>query len=339
MNYRGYKNIQKKLSQKKNTPLFSNITKKNFMEKIAQGRSILDKCRFCPRHCGINRTKGEKGFCKISNNAVVARFLPHHGEEPPLSGTFGAGTIFFCSCTMKCIFCQNHQISQETTHGEICTSKELAKMFMKLQEAHCHNIELVSPTPHIPFIIEAMYHAREMGLMLPFVYNSNGFISKESLGLLNGLIDIYLPDMKYSRDKESIYVSNTPEYIVNNRHAVNEMIRQTSRKIVIDSNGIAQKGVIIRILLLPNELEGSEETLTYLAANNLNDVTVSIMSQYSPLHKAKNHPELNSTVIWERKESIVSKALELGFSDIWLQDKGSEHIFIPDFTKDKPFLF
>ncbi len=265
--------------------------------------------------------------------------LAHHGEEPPLSGTGGAGTVFFSGCTMACLFCQNHQISRGGI-GDDCSSAALAGHFLRLQGEGCHNIELVSPTPHIPFILEAVERASQGGLSIPIVYNTNSYLTPEALSILEGIVDVYLPDLKYADDSYSSEFSSTPGYVTAARKAIKTMARQVHAMPpeLSPRTGTALKGIIVRLLLLPGGQEGAEDTLAFLAHTFPASLPVSIMSQYAPLYKACSHPSLNSPVPGRRREEVIKKALELGLTNLWVQDDGAHAAFIPDFTMKTPFI-
>jgi putative pyruvate formate lyase activating enzyme len=304
-------------------------------KKIASAEEILQACCLCPRRCGANRMNEERGFCGIGGKAVVASVLPHFGEEPPLSGSSGAGTVFFSGCTLSCLYCQNYQISQEKRGRNILPS-ELSAYFLDLQSRGCHNVELVSPTPHIPFILEALEQARCRGLSIPLVYNTNGFLSEESLRLLDGVVDIYVPDMKYASDDKALRLSVAPHYVKHNHRSVKEMARQAGGSLLCDDWGIAWRGIMIRILLLPDGMEGALETIDFLAREKLTDVPLSLMSQYAP-YRASLHSDLSGTISPARKDLIISSARKAGFSDLWLQEEASAYVFVPDFEKAHPF--
>lgn len=317
-------------------PSYLTLTYADFAAKEEKAHSLLAHCSLCPRRCGADRLRGEQGFCRQGEMSRVAKALPHFGEEPPLSGTRGAGTIFFSGCTLSCLFCQNWQISQQNL-GDIINAEELAGLFLSLQAMGCHNVELVSPTPHIASIITALRMASGKGLRLPLVYNTNGFLSDESLDLLNGLIDIYLPDMKYSSSSVSEELSACSNYVEANRASLQEMVRQCGSRLIVDDNGIAVHGILIRLLLLPEELEGAEENLTYTAESLGREIPVSLMSQYSPLHEAHSHSVLQKELSPARRREVVKYALRCGIREIWNQKDDAATLFIPDFLKQNPF--
>ena len=244
----------------------------------------LAACDICPRSCRVNRFEGSGGYCRSGKLVSVASRCAHHGEEPALSGTRGSGTIFFNSCNLKCVYCQNSQISQGQ-HGqsECIDSRGLAEMMLYLQdELHCHNINLVSPTHYVPQIVEAVCEAVPLGLDIPIVYNTNGYDSVETLSMLDGIIDIYLPDIKYASDKWARKFSGARQYVKYSRLAIAEMYRQVGN-LETDDQGVAQRGLIVRQLILPNRLAGSADSLKWLATAVSRDVTLSIMAQYYPV--------------------------------------------------------
>ena len=248
----------------------------------------------CPRRCGANRLAGESGKCHITGQAVISSYGPHFGEEAPLVGQHGSGTIFFTYCNLRCVFCQNYTISQ-LGEGWTVDKEELAKMMLSLQAKGCHNINLVSPTHVVPYILEALELAVGMGLCLPLVYNSGGYDSVETLELLDGIIDIYMPDMKYSDDKIAEQLSGIKDYPKVNKSAIKEMHRQVG-DLQIDEQGIAQRGLLVRHLVLPNNLAGTEEIVAFLAQEVSTDTYLNIMAQYHPCYKAFDIPQLSRPV-------------------------------------------
>jgi len=264
----------------------------------------------------------------------VASIGPHHGEEPPLSGTKGSGAIFFSNCNLRCIFCQNYQISQEGI-GYFISEEELADEMLKLQKIGCHNINLVSPTHFGPQILKTLTIAKEKGLKIPIVYNSNGYDSVEMLKLLEGYIDIYLPDIKYSDNQNALKYSGVKDYVEHNRAAITEMFYQIGN-LVLDKDGIAQKGVIVRHLILPYDLAGSYESLKFLASLS-KDIFISAMSQYYPCFRAIGHPILGRKITKEEYRKVLDWIDEFGFENVLTQEEDSADNYLPDFRKDKPF--
>ena len=251
---------------------------------------MLEGCRLCPRQCGVNRPAGESGQCHITDQVVISSYGPHFGEESPLVGRHGSGTIFFTYCNLHCIFCQNYTISQ-LGEGFPVNSEELARMMLSLQAKGCHNINLVSPTHVVPYILDALEIAAGKGLHLPLVYNSGGYDSLETLELLDGIIDIYMPDMKYSDEKVAEELSDIKEYPSVNRAAVKEMHRQVG-DLQIDEQGIARRGLLVRHMVLPDGLAGTQEVVRFLAREVSTNTYLNIMAQYHPCYKAFDIPQL-----------------------------------------------
>ncbi len=322
--------IKKRLA---GVPSFKLIEDSDFRYKIEQAGKMLSACNLCPNSCNTDRNCGFYGKCGQTKQALVASFTAHFGEEPGLSGCKGAGTVFFCGCTLSCVFCQNHQISSPGAKGTFTAPAQLAEIFLSLEAKGCHNIELVSPTPHLPAITEALYIAGKQGLNLPIVYNTNGYLTTQALEILDGLVDIYLPDMKYSSDKAAFLYSGINNYVTSNRESVREMYRQQKKTINIE--GIIKKGCIVRILLLPNQLEGAEETLVFLS--DMPGISLSIMTQYSPQYNAVRYPQLSLTVTKERSDGVLNMASRSDFAEIYSQDTESQKLFLPDFARLSPF--
>lgn len=313
------------------------ISKQTLKDKVDEGYKILSNCRLCPRECGVNRLKDERGFCRSGKNLVVSSYSPHFGEEPPLTGKRGSGTIFFTNCNMRCVFCQNYQISQEGL-GEEISEERLAEMMLHLQSSGCHNINLVSPTHFVPQILRAVKLAVSNGLSIPFVYNTNGYDSLDTLKLLEGVIDIYLPDIKYGDNTMAQKYSYGKDYVSKSRLTIKEMFRQVGNS-QVDQDMVAKRGIIVRHLVLPNNIAGTYECLKFLAYEVSKDIRISLMSQYNPLYKAKEFPEINRRIT--PKEYIQAKnyARQLGLTNIWAQELTSPHILIPDFEMEDVFRF
>jgi putative pyruvate formate lyase activating enzyme len=285
--------------------------------RIESAYRLLEKCRVCPRECGVNRLKNDKlGFCRSGLNPVISSVSPHHGEEPPLSGTRGSGTLFFTNCNLRCVYCQNYPISQ-MGNGVERSPGELACQMIWLQEQGCHNLNLVTPTHFMPQILKAMGIARERGFDLPIVYNTSGYESLEALRLLDGIVDIYLPDMRYSNDRVAVKYSVAPHYAEINRAAIREMYRQVGN-LVLDDNGIAKKGLLIRHLVLPGGL--SEGIMKVLAEEISKDVYISLMSQYFPAFKAMEHKEINRRIAAEEYEEACRIMEKYGLENGWTQN-------------------
>ncbi|MEM0498717.1 MAG: radical SAM protein [Methanothrix sp.] len=276
----------------------------------------LEHCDICPRRCGVNRAEGELGFCRTGRLAKVSSAGPHYGEEPPLVGYHGSGTIFFAGCNLACVFCQNYEISQLDMGVEV-TAERLAGIMMHLQLTGCHNVNLVTPTHVVPQILEALVIAREMGLSIPLVYNSGGYDSVETLRLLDGIVDIYMPDAKYGSDEMAIRYSNAPGYVGVMKAAIREMHRQVGDLVI--ENGIAVRGLLVRHLVLPNNLAGTAEVVRFISELSRNTY-INIMDQYRPEYKADQYDELSRRItLSEYREALRlarSAGLSRGLEDI-----------------------
>ncbi len=266
---------------------------------------MLEECCLCPRQCQVNRLAGESGKCHITKQAAVSSYGPHFGEEAPLVGRHGSGTIFFTYCNLRCVFCQNYTISQ-LGEGNPVDKEELARMMLSLQAKGCHNINLVSPTHVVPYILEALELAVSMDLYLPLVYNSGGYDSVETLELLDGIIDIYMPDMKYSDERIAEQLSGIKDYSSVNKAAIKEMHRQVG-DLKIDEQGVAQRGLLVRQLVLPNRLAGTQGVVSFLAQEVSTNTYLNIMAQYHPCYKAFDIPSLGRPL--HRQE--FNEAIEL----------------------------
>lgn len=279
-------------------------------QRIQQAYAHLHSCDVCPLRCGVNRLAGETGVCETGVRAQVSSFGAHFGEESPLRGWAGSGTIFFARCNLRCVFCQNYEISQ-TGRGREVEPEELAEIMLRLQAAGCHNINLVSPTHVVPQIISAVLIAAQAGLRLPIVYNSGGYDSLEMLALLDGIVDIYMPDMKYGDDEIARRYSKAPRYVEINRAAVREMQRQVG-DLQMDEQGIARRGLLVRHLVLPNRLAGSEKVLQFLAEEISKNVYLNLMDQYYPAYQAHHYAELNRPITSQEYQQAVAIARQLG---------------------------
>ena len=279
---------------------------------------ILRECTLCPRKCGVNRIEGKVGYCGAGGLAKVAAFSVHHGEEPPISGTRGSGTVFFSHCNMACLFCQNYPISQMGV-GDTLTADEFGESLIRLERKGVHNVNFVTPTPHVPQLIDGLLAAREKGFALPVVYNTNGYDSLETLSLLDGIVDIYLPDMKYRSEKLSDEASDTPDYPAQNAVAVDEMFRQVG-PLSIGRDGIAMKGVLVRHLVLPGKTEETERVLSFLRMKYGKRVPISLMGQYFPAHRAMDAPGLDRKLGAEEYERTVEAARKLGLTEVAIQE-------------------
>lgn len=281
-------------------------------------KGALENCSICPRRCRANRLSGKVGYCRAPFDPVVYSYSPHHGEEPPLSGTRGSGTIFFTHCNMKCVYCQNYYFSQ-LDNGEEVSTKKLASMMLYLEKIKCHNINLVSPTHFVPQILMALEIAVDNGLDIPIVYNTGGYDSPDTIKLLDGIIDIYMPDMRYSSNDMAKRYSDAPDYVERNRTSVKEMQRQVG-DLVLDGEGIAESGLIIRLLVLPEYISGTKETLRFIKENISTNAYLSMMSQYYPTFKAYDHKEISRGISINEYKNIVDEAKRLGLNNGWIQE-------------------
>lgn len=285
--------------------------------RIEQANQLLESCRVCPRKCGVNRLKNERGFCYLGKKAAVFSFNPDFGEEKCLTGKYGSGAINFNFCNLSCVFCRTYDISQlqrgKKTPGKEISSKELAGMMLKLQKQGCHNIGLINPTSQGPQILAALPIAIKQGLVIPFVYNTNAYDSVETMELLDGIIDIYLPDCKYSDDDLAKKYSQASNYFQMAKKAIKEMHRQVG-DLEFDAQGLAKKGLLVRHLILPNNIAGSAKVLKFLAEKISPDTFVNIMNQYNPCWRAKDFFELDRQITIEEYEEVVDLAKGYGLN-------------------------
>jgi len=281
--------------------------------------TIMESCRLCPRECGVKRLEGMSGFCgSPGSTLVVASFHPHFGEEKPLVGTGGSGTIFITHCSLRCVFCQNWEISQ-LGRGSECALDDFAAMMLLLQEIGCHNINFVTPTHYSALILEGLVIAAENGLRLPIVYNTSGWERLEILEILDGVVDIYLPDIKYwDSDMSAKYSSGAENYPEVTKAAILEMHRQVGVA-KPPKDGVMQRGLMIRHLVMPNNVSGSEKIMEWIGENLPKDTYVNIMAQYTPLFKAYDYPELSRRITSEEYIKVVEKAQEVGLTNLDIQ--------------------
>ena len=288
----------------------------------------LDKCEICPRKCKVNRNNNQIGWCKSTDRVKIGLYSTHYFEEPCISGDKGSGTVFFSNCTMNCIFCQNYEISQLGKGKEI-SIEELANIFIKQQEKGVHNINLVTPTSYVYQIIEAIKIAKAKGLNIPIVYNTNGYENIETIKALNGYVDVYLPDLKYAEEKLATEYSGAKNYFEVATNAIKEMIKQVGN-IKLNEDGIIQKGVIIRHLVLPNHIENSKKVLLWIKQNLPNDIYVSIMAQYFPTYKAKENQKLNRKLTKKEWKQIEKYVEEIDIENGFIQELGDhEEEYVP----------
>ncbi|MBN2363133.1 radical SAM protein [candidate division WOR-3 bacterium] len=307
-------------------------------ETTAELERILEKCELCPRKCGVNRLKGEKGFCRSGNKALISSYGPHFGEEPFISGKNGSGTVFFANCTMRCVYCQNYQISQNySDSASRSVDVSLAEIMLSLQHTGCENINLVTPTHYLPQISASILTAAEKGLILPLVYNCGGYENPDVIKLLEGIIDIYMPDVKYYDESLAQKYSGAPFYFENAIKSLEVMIEQTGN-FTAGKNGKGARGVVLRHLVLPGNSSDSKNILSSVKEIIGVNICLSIMSQYYPCNVAGLYPELNRTLGKDEYSEVVDFACDLGFDNVFAQDLNeSPYIYKPDFRKDKPF--
>jgi putative pyruvate formate lyase activating enzyme len=281
-----------------------------FEQRVSDAFKHLSICDVCALNCPVDRLLGELGACKTGINAKISSYTPHHGEENPLRGWRGSGTIFFSRCNLKCQYCQNYDISQ-TDSGEEISPDELARIMLLLQSYGCHNINFVSPSHVVPQIISAVMIAAKSGLHIPLVYNSGGYDSLTMLKLLDGVIDIYMPDMKYGNSTIAQKYSKIPNYATVNQLVVKEMHRQVG-DLIIDSDELAVQGLLVRHLVLPQSLAGTNEVVQFLAKEISKETYINIMDQYRPAYHANQYPEINRPLYREEYQAAVKLALDAG---------------------------
>src|SRR5690349_9843202 len=299
----------------------------------------LTTCTCCPRNCKVNRLEGKVAVCRVGAEIQISHIGLHFGDEPPISGTKGSGTIFFAGCNLHCVFCQNYQISQEFQRFQTrtLTVDELASAMLRLQDAGAHNIKFVSPSHMIFQMADAILVAKEKGLAIPVAYNTNGYDSVDALRQIRGLVDIYLPDIKYMDDALGKRFSAVRDYSEVIPAVLREMLDQVGQ-LEVDKEGIAIRGLLVRHLVLPGQLENSRKCLRFLADLSP-DIFISIMSQYSPQHKASRYPEINRTLTEDEYDEITKYALELGLENAFVQELESQEQCLPDFAQENPFKF
>lgn len=297
---------------------------------VGKDRGMTAGCMLCPRECGADREHGQLGFCRMPMEPRAARAALHYWEEPCISGSEGSGAVFFSGCTLRCVFCQNNEIAAGRT-GRPVSEGRLSEIFLKLQEQGANNINLVTAGHFIPTVILALRRAKGQGLSIPVVYNTGGYEKPDTLKMLEGLVDIWLPDYKYRSTELARKYSNAPDYPERAAEALQEMVRQAGRP-VLDERGIMQRGVIVRHLVLPGCVSDSKDVLEFLWDHYGNQIYVSIMSQYTPLPHVSAYPELNRRVTEEEYEEVTDYARFLGMSRVYVQEgECAKESFIPPF--------
>jgi putative pyruvate formate lyase activating enzyme len=326
-------------------PSYLRLLRDGTLEKrVADLERLLERCTVCPRDCFNNRLNNDIAACYSGRLPIVSSYTPHFGEEPPLAGSKGAGNIFFGNCNLRCVYCQNYQISQrhkEEIKNEV-THERLAEMMLELQARGCHNINFVSPTHFAPQMARSILLAARQGLRLPIVYNTNSYDSVEVLRLLDCVVDVYLPDLKYADDESGYMYSKVSGYKEFSRLALKEMFRQTGDELVFDENGLLQRGLVVRLLVLPNDIGSTRESIEWLRDELSPRVAISLMAQYYPTHQAETNKRyvLLSRRIRESEWMKATTALEeLGMEEGWVQEfDGASYYYRPDFSNtDRPF--
>lgn len=306
-------------AKSKNNPVYLESFKAGGLDRIIDRLyKSLEACAICPRKCLVNRLKDQRGSCKTGLKSRVYSYMPHQGEEPAVSGVKGSGTIFFANCNMGCVYCQNYEFSQLGKGREV-TSEELAGFMLELQGMGCHNINLVTPTHVLPQILGALKIAISSGLRIPLVYNTSGYELPETIKLLDGIIDIYLPDMRYADEELAVKFSNAPGYPRYNQEAVKEMHRQAGIA-QMDDSGIIERGLIIRHLVLPDNLAGTEKIMKFISEEISPDTYISLMSQYLPYHLAEGFPEISRRLKLKEYEEAKEIMDKYGLANGWVQE-------------------
>lgn len=289
-----------------------------------------ENCLLCPRKCGINRSTGQTGVCGVSAEIRVARAALHYWEEPCISGEKGSGAVFFSGCSLHCVFCQNREISDGKA-GKVISKERLSDIFLELKAKGANNINLVTPGQYIPDIVWAVNDARRRGMELPIVYNTSGYEDAKELKLLEGIVDVYLPDFKYMDSALSAKYSRAKDYPSVAKQALSEMVRQQPRVVIDDATGLIQKGVIVRQLLLPGHVNDAKAILKYLHDTYQNSIYISMMSQFTPI-ALKDYPEINRTVTRREYERLIDYAIKIGITNAFIQEGDvAKDSFIPAF--------
>lgn len=289
-----------------------------------------ENCLLCPRKCGINRRTGQTGVCGVSSEIKVARAALHYWEEPCISGKRGSGAVFFSGCSLHCVFCQNREIS-DGKEGKVISKERLSDIFIELADKGANNINLVTPGQYIPDIVWAVNDAKSRGMKLPIIYNTSGYENMTELKLLEGIVDVYLPDFKYMDSTLSARYSRAKDYPSVAKQALSEMVRQQPEVVIDDATGLIQKGVIVRQLLLPGHVNDAKAVLKYLYDTYRDHVYISMMSQFTPI-ALKDYPEINRTVTKREYERLVNYALEIGITNAFIQEGDvAKDSFIPAF--------
>lgn len=298
-------------------PSYLNLSKNKWQKRIEKALALLQKCEVCPRKCGSNRLKDERGFCRVGRYAIVASWHPHFGEEAPLVGRGGSGTIFFAHCNLSCVYCQNFDISQ-IGFGKEMDKEDLARIMVDLQEKGCYNINFVTPSHVVPQILESLPLAIKQGLRVPLIYNTSSYDRVKTLKLLRGIIDIYMPDVKYAAKVVARRYSLVEDYPKIMKKAVKEMWKQVG-DLEIDEQGIARRGLLVRHLVLPENLAGTRKIMEFLVKEISPNTFLNIMDQYQPYFKTEQYPEINRSLRQKEYEEAVKMAKEVGLKRLYVK--------------------
>ena len=298
-------------------PRYLNIKEEEFDRRIEKAYKLLSSCEVCPHKCRVNRLKGEQGICRSGEEVIVSSYNAHFGEEPPLVGNFGSGTIFFTNCNLKCVYCQNYPISQLGNGNKVSLS-ELAKIMLALQKRKCHNINLVTPTHFVPQILKSLKLAIKIGLHIPIVYNTSGYDSVNTLKLLDGIVDIYLPDARYADNEIALKYSSAPGYFEIMKKALKEMHRQVG-DLSLNRMGVAHSGLIVRHLVLPEGLSDTRKIMRFIAREISPHTYISLMAQYFPAYQAGQFPPLSRRINREEYREAFQAFKEEGLENGWFQ--------------------
>jgi len=293
-------------------PAYQRLSILDLEERVVKAEAILRACTLCPRACGVDRTAGQQGFCRTGDQPFVSSWGAHFGEERPLVGRHGSGTIFFGNCNLGCLFCQNYTVSH-LGEGEEISVETLAEVMLELQSSDCHNINLVTPTHQMPMILRSLLVAAQAGLMLPVVYNCGGYESIEALQLLDGIVDIYMPDLKYADQKTALQYSKASNYPDLSQRAVKEMYCQVG-DLVLDDEGVARRGLLVRHLVLPEDKAGTEEIVRFISEEISKNTYLNIMDQYRPCYLAREHPPLDRRITAKEFREAIQCALDAGLT-------------------------
>jgi putative pyruvate formate lyase activating enzyme len=315
---------------------YLNLSASELQQRAEEAYALYSNCTVCPHACEVDRIREGRGVCGQSDRLVVGASVQHFGEEPPFTGTRGVGNIFVTSCNLRCDYCQNYQISQENL-GKEYSYQQVAEQMLELQKQGVHFIGWVSPSHVVPGLLKGLALAREQGLHLPIIYNSNGYDALPTLKLLDGIVDIYLPDLKYAENDVAREFSHIKNYVDHSRSAALEMYRQVG-PLTLNDCGLAERGLLVRHLVLPDETAGSWETLCFIALELSPKVPVSLMSQYQPVHKAGANPRISRRIYSEEYGIALKMARDLGIETVFTQDLEDELHNLPDFSKqESPF--